>query len=150
MKWEIKPFTQLTTKEFYEITQLRIDVFVVEQNCPYRELDGLDEKAFHVIGRDEEQVVAYSRLFSHGVLCEQASIGRVLVRASKRNKGYGKELLNHSIHYLEEQCGTSSIKIMAQHYLERFYQSFGFITVSGVYDDEGIPHVDMIREVKRK
>lgn len=146
MEWVWKRFDELTLAELYEVIRLRIDVFVVEQECPYHELDGLDEKACHLLGYENGELVAYSRLFSRGIVAEQASIGRVLVKESVRNLGYGQVLLAESIRQMEETLEEKTILIHAQLYLKRFYQSFQFEKVSESYDLDGIPHIDMIRK----
>ncbi|MEC2071569.1 GNAT family N-acetyltransferase [Alkalihalophilus marmarensis] len=149
MEWMLKTFNELTINELYELIQLRIDVFVVEQNCPYKELDNKDQTALHLLGYENGRLIAYSRLFKPGdSYGEEASIGRVIVRRDARSFGYGKELLMQSITRLEQLAEGANIKIQAQEYLHRFYQSFGFQSISEVYDEDGIPHVDMIRSVR--
>ncbi|MFC0469379.1 GNAT family N-acetyltransferase [Halalkalibacter kiskunsagensis] len=149
MNWTVKSFKQLSTEELYEIIRLRIEVFVVEQQCPYQELDEKDQQAFHLLGKENGELKAYSRLFESGVVAEDASIGRVIVKESARGKGYGQVLLSHSIEYLEKRGEEKSILIHAQQYLERFYQSFGFDPISEVYLLDGIDHLDMRRRLTR-
>ncbi|NEU29742.1 GNAT family N-acetyltransferase [bacterium LRH843] len=146
MKWVLKSFEELSISELYEVIRLRIDVFVVEQECPYHELDGLDQKAFHLMGYKDGELVAYSRLFNSGIAASEASIGRVIVKKNTRGEGTGQALLTEAIRQMEETLGEKTIIISAQSYLERFYQSFQFETVSNVYDMDGLPHIDMIRK----
>ncbi|WP_100373599.1 GNAT family N-acetyltransferase [Bacillus sp. FJAT-45037] len=146
MNWIFKRYDQLTTDELYSILQLRVEVFVVEQQCPYMELDAKDQVALHVLGYEHDQLVAYSRLFMPQSHDDNASIGRVIVRKEFRSEGYGKELLETSIFELRRTHPIATIYIQAQHYLLSFYQSFGFKETSDVYDEDGIPHIDMMLE----
>ena len=145
MNWSIKPFTELEKEELYEILKLRVDVFVVEQECPYPELDGKDERAYHLIGREGEQIIAYSRLFLPGDYFEEAAIGRVIVKEDYRNKDIGTEMLKRSIKFLREEKDVKNIKLSAQNHLRSFYGKHGFKPVSEVYLEDGIPHIDMLR-----
>ncbi|GAE26313.1 acyltransferase [Halalkalibacter wakoensis JCM 9140] len=145
MKWTVKTFEQLSIQELYEIMSLRVEVFVVEQECPYQELDGKDQEAYHLLGRKNGELVAYSRLFKRGKAAKDASIGRVIVKESVRKEGIGKALLTESIAYLEKQLQENVIVIHAQLYLQEFYQSFGFKPISDVYLLDGIHHLDMRR-----
>ncbi|KGA96784.1 GNAT family acetyltransferase [Alkalihalobacillus alcalophilus ATCC 27647 = CGMCC 1.3604] len=147
MNWVVKEFNQLTNEELYEIIRLRVNVFIVEQNCPYEELDGADKKALHLFLKDEKgAMLAYSRLFLKGDYFEEASIGRVIVAQKQRSLGYGVQLLNKAISILEEEKEQKSIFIQAQSYLEKFYQSFGFYSVSESYMHDGLLHTDMRKE----
>lgn len=144
LSWKVKTFNQLSIEEFYEIVQLRIEVFVVEQDCPYQELDGKDHVALHLLGYEDGEIQAYSRIFKGGLIAKDASIGRVIVKETARGKGYGQALLAESISYIEKEFPQdTSILIHAQEYLNKFYQSFGFIPVSDVYLLDGINHLDM-------
>ncbi|ARK31543.1 GNAT family N-acetyltransferase [Halalkalibacter krulwichiae] len=145
LNWKVKEFNQLTVDELYELVQLRIEVFVVEQACVYQELDDKDQIAFHLLGYKDGKLQAYSRLFKSGTLYEDASIGRVIVRESERAKGYGQELLEHAISLITNEFHDDSILIHAQEYLTYFYQSFGFQPVSDIYLLDGINHLDMRR-----
>lgn len=138
-------FEDFTIDELYEVIRFRIDVFVVEQSCPYHELDGLDQNAFHLLGYEEGELAAYSRLFSRGIVADEASIGRVIVKESFRGQGYGQRLLSESIRQMEETLKESEIVIHAQLHLQQFYESFRFEKISESYDLDGIPHIDMIR-----
>lgn len=144
MKWVLKTFNELTIEEFHDILQLRINVFVVEQDCPYPELDNLDKKAFHFFGlTDENKVVAYTRIFKPGDYYQQAAIGRVVVHQNHRKDGLGYELMNNSIRQVKDLFDTTEIKIGAQTYLKRFYESLGFRKIGTDYIEDGIPHIYM-------
>ncbi|KMK74728.1 GNAT family N-acetyltransferase [Alkalihalobacillus pseudalcaliphilus] len=144
MEWQLKSFHELSTDELYEIIRLRVNVFVVEQNCPYEEVDGADKVAKHIFIKEQDgSIKAYSRLFEAGAYGKEASIGRVIVAKPYRRDGFGRELLNHAIAYLEKDCLQESIVIQAQTYLLSFYQSFGFEPFSDPYLHDGILHTDM-------
>ncbi len=145
MNWVYKSYDELTKNELHDILKARVDVFVVEQNCPYPEVDGDDPQADHFWLEDENgQLLAYCRLFSPGVKYEEPSIGRILVVKDVRGKGYATELMTRAISILKDQHGENAIKIQAQEYLLDFYGSFGFRGVSESYLEDGIPHVDMV------
>lgn len=149
MKWILKKFKELSIEEFHNILQLRINVFVVEQNCPYPELDGKDFKALHFFAVQEEnpsEIIAYTRLFSPGDYYEHAAIGRVVVHPDFRGHTIGDVLIEKSIQNIEEQFQTSTIKIGAQTYLKNFYEKHGFIKIGNDYMEDGIPHIYMVRD----
>lgn len=141
----IKSFAQLSTKELYDILQLRAEVFVVEQNCVYQDVDGKDEKALHVIGFKKDKIVAYARIFKPGDYFEMASIGRVVVAKNERKFGYGHVIFQHSTEAVREYFNETSIKISAQLYLKKFYESHGFQQVGDGYSEDDIPHISMIK-----
>lgn len=142
---EIKTFKDLNTEELYKILQLRSEVFVVEQDCVYQDVDSKDQKALHVIGFKKDEVVAYTRIFKSGDYFKDASIGRVVVKESERKYGYGKVIMEASIKAVEENLKETKIHISAQEYLIKFYSSLGFKQVGEGYLEDGIPHVGMIR-----
>ncbi|WP_339161907.1 GNAT family N-acetyltransferase [Siminovitchia sp. FSL H7-0308] len=144
MEWKLKTFDELTVDELYSILQARVDVFVVEQECAYRELDGHDRVAFHLYAVDAEKLAGYARILPPGSAYPELSIGRVLIRKEYRRKGLAKELMKRALRFIREQTKVDCVKVQAQEYLLSFYGSFGFQPVSEVYMDEGIPHVDMI------
>ena len=147
MKWTLKTFDQLSIDELHDIIQLRINVFVVEQNCPYPELDGKDGKAYHFFGRnDQGRIVAYTRIFAPGDYYSQPAIGRVVVDSAHRGDGTGHALMLGTIRSTKELFGDLEIKIGAQKYLVTFYEKLGFINTQEEYIEDGIPHVYMIRE----
>lgn len=143
--WVCKPFNELSLLELYAILQLRNEVFVVEQNCVFQDADGKDELSIHLLGWANQQLVAYSRLIEAGVVYEMPSIGRVVNSPSVRNNGVGKLLMEESIKWCNQLFGNTSIKIGAQLYLKHFYESFGFVQVGHIYDEDGIDHIHMIK-----
>lgn len=143
--WEIKPFEALSLPELYSVLQLRSEVFVVEQNCVYQDIDGKDKKALHVIGEFEGETVAYCRLFKSGDYFDQASIGRVIVKENFRDKKWGHDLIKEAVGAIQSHFGESQITISAQLYLKKFYESHGFKQTTEEYLEDGIPHIEMKR-----
>lgn len=143
MDWKTYRFDDFTARELYGVLKLRVDVFVVEQNCPYPELDNLDQQSIHLLYRENGEVLAYARLVPAGVKYELPSIGRVIVRDDARGRGLAKQLLERSIDYIVGEWQAQAIQLQGQVYLQEFYQSFGFQPISDSYDEDGIPHVDM-------
>jgi len=148
MKWTIKSFNELTNNELYELLKLRVDVFVVEQACVYPEIDGHDQNSLHLFSTADGEIMAYARLVPAGEKYEQASIGRVIVAPAKRKLGLGRGLIEKAITTITEAWQVDEIKLQAQSHLENFYGSFGFQATSEVYDDGGVPHVDMLLKVR--
>jgi ElaA protein len=142
------PFSKLSLQQLYSILQARSRVFVLEQTCPYLDADGLDEACLHLFavmhinGKDE--IAAYCRLLPAGVGFVEVSIGRVISLPIARGTGLGKELLKRALELCQVHYPNESIRIGAQYYLEKFYQSFGFVTDSEIYMEDGIPHVEML------
>ena len=144
MKVDIKSFKELTNFELYEILKIRSEIFVVEQNCIYNDPDGKDRDATHMIIREKNEIVGYIRLLKRGVsYIDSPSIGRVLVAKNARGKGIARNLMVVGIDYIIKNWNEKHITIGAQEYLKEFYKSLGFVGISDVYDDEGIPHLDM-------
>lgn len=141
--FKIKPFESLSLVELYSVLQLRSEVFVVEQNCVYQDIDGKDKKALHVIGEFEGETVAYCRLFKSGDYFDQPSIGRVIVKENFRDKKWGHDLIKEAIEAILSQFGESQITISAQLYLKKFYESHDFKQTSEEYLEDGIPHIEM-------
>lgn len=144
-KLEIKPFEALSTAELYSVLQLRSRVFIVEQNCVYHDIDGKDAKALHVIGQYDGETVAYARLFKPGEYFDDASIGRVVIAPEYRDKKWGHELMRVAISGIGTHFGQTKITISAQQYLQRFYESHGFVQTSEMYLEDDIPHIEMKR-----
>lgn len=140
-----KTFKELTTQELYDILQLRSEVFVVEQDCVYQDLDGKDQKALHVIGYKENKIVAYTRIFNPEFYFEEASIGRVVVAENQRQHKYGYDIMRASIDAVKEHYNETTIKISAQCYLKKFYTNLGFNEIDEEYLEDGIPHIAMIK-----
>ena len=148
MNWILKPFGELTPKELYAILQLRNEVFIVEQNCPFQDMDNKDLKAWHLMGMEENKLLAYSRLLAPGISYSETSIGRIVSSTSARKTGMGKELMQESIDQIRNLFKTDTIRIGAQLYLKKFYESFGFIQDSDMYLEDNIPHIIMLRKPK--
>lgn len=147
--WQWDPFDQLDVAVLYAILALRQQVFILEQACIYPDLDGYDQAAYHLTGwRDvggQRVLAAYLRCLAPGAKYAEMSLGRVVTNPLTRGGGIGKELLGVGIAHALRQHPGHAIRIGAQHYLERFYQGFGFETVSAPYDEDGIAHIDMLR-----
>jgi ElaA protein len=144
LNWTLKKFEDLTPFELYKIMQLRNEVFVVEQNCVYQDADNKDLKAHHFMGWDGDTLVAYTRLLPQGVSYTEASIGRVVSSPKYRRTGAGRELMQRSIENTFILFNCNAIKIGAQLYLKKFYESLGFVQSSGEYLEDNIPHIEMI------
>lgn len=142
----IKKFNDLSPLELYEILQLRSEVFVVEQDCVYQDIDGNDQKALHIIGTVENKIIAYTRCFRPGDYFKEASIGRVVVKESQRKFKRGNQIMNNSIKAINDHYKTKIIKISAQCYLNKFYTNLKFKSIGEKYLEDGIPHVAMLRE----
>ncbi|CAM1338899.1 GNAT family N-acetyltransferase [Tenacibaculum aestuarii] len=145
MNITIKTFQELTTSELYELLQLRSEVFVVEQDCVYQDIDGKDLKALHVLGEKEGKIVGYTRLFNSGEYFNTPSIGRVVVKESERKYGYGHDLIKASIKAIVDNYNETTITISAQTYLQKFYESHGFKQIGEGYLEDGIPHIRMVK-----
>ncbi len=146
INWKIKPFNELSLHELYSLLKLRSIVFVVEQNCVYQDIDGKDEKALHLLGEYNNEIVAYARLFKGGDYFENASIGRVVIHPEARDKKFGHEMMQQAISGIESYFKETKITISAQLYLQKFYESHGFLKTSDVYLEDDIEHVEMKRE----
>ena len=144
METVIKKFEELTLDELYEILRARAEIFVVEQTCPYQDLDGVDKEAYHVYLKEDEHIVAYLRVVDKGKRLDEVSIGRVI--SLKRRCGLGSELMKIGLRIAKEKFGAKVIKIGAQAYAKPFYESVGFRQISGEYLEDGIPHIYMIYE----
>lgn len=143
MECVVKTFYQLTLDELYEIYQLRIDVFVVEQQCPCREIDELDRGAVHVFLRDEAGIQAYIRVLKPGAKFETAGLGRII--AKKRGVGLGARIVREGIRAAKEYFNADVLTLEAQVYAKGFYEKLGFVQTSEEFLDVGIPHVRMER-----
>jgi ElaA protein len=143
----IKHFSELTALEFHNLLKLRIDVFVVEQNCPYPEIDGKDLEAYHFIGyNDLNEVVATCRILPKGVSYKEISIGRVATAKNVRQDGFGILMMEVVMKFTENKFGKEPIRISAQKYLVQFYEKFGFVSTGKEYFEDDIPHVEMLKE----
>ena len=144
MELNVKRFSELTTEELYRLLRLRVSVFVVEQNCPYMELDDRDQDALHVWFEDRDGIRAYLRILDAGAVSEYVTIGRVI--AVKRRCGMGSRILSEGIRIAKEALGAEKIYVEAQTYAKSFYEKQGFQQVSAEFFLDGIPHVKMIYE----
>jgi ElaA protein len=155
--WRLARFDDLSPREVHDIFRARIEVFVVEQKCVFQDLDGVDPECWHLLGTVPEfperenrdcprfLLVAYCRLVPPGTKFAEPSIGRVLTTGSARRSGAGRELMRRAVDHATRLWPGRALRIGAQKYLERFYGEFGFVTASEPYDEDGIPHVEMLR-----
>ena len=162
LQWQFARFDDLPIRDWYAASVARVDVFVMEQNCPFQDNDGADFHSWHLLGwqsgdgkrelaaGNERELVAYCRLVDPGVKFTEPSIGRVVTPRAFRGKGYGKVLMTEAISRHDELYPGKPNRIGAQQRLERFYQEFGFETVSPVYMEDGIPHVEMLRPTTKE
>ena len=145
INWKIKPFKELSLNELYSLLKLRSIVFVVEQNCVYQDIDDKDEKALHLFGEYNNEIVAYARLFKSGDYFDNASIGRVVIHPNVRDKKLGHELMQQAIAAIATYFNETKITISAQLYLQKFYESHQFVKTSDVYLEDDIEHIEMKR-----
>ena len=152
--WQFARFDDLPIRDWYAASTARVDVFVMEQNCPFQDNDGADFHAWHLLGwrsaGDTRELAAYCRVVDAGVKFPEPSIGRVVTPRAFRLKGFGKVLMVEAIARHDELYPGKPNRIGAQHRLERFYQGFGFRTVSAVYMEDGIAHVEMLRTITKE
>ena len=146
MEFTAKKFEELTLSELYNLLALRTQIFVVEQQCIYQDIDNKDQKAIHVLGKIDGQLVAYVRIFSPGDYFEKASMGRVAVHGEFRSLGLGKKIVLRAQKAVEEYYNTSSIELSAQTYLKGFYEDLGYEAIGEEYLEDGIPHIKMIKD----
>lgn len=152
LRWRVVPFAELSREELYALLDLRVRVFVVEQTCPYRETDGVDLSAWHLLGErlvaegsgERGELLAYARLLAPGVTFPSAAIGRVVTCPSARGTGLGRALMERALAEVSARW-PGPVEIGAQRYLEAFYASLGFVIEGEPYLEDGIPHVHMIR-----
>ncbi len=145
LHWHWAPFDALSSADWYEISAARESVFIVEQKCPFLDADGADPQCWHLTGKVDAKVAAYSRIVPPGVKYSEASIGRVLTTLPFRRGGYGRALMAEAVARTAALFPRHPIRIGAQRYLEKFYGGFGFETVSEPYDEDGIMHVEMLK-----
>ena len=141
----IQPYTELNLDDFHDIIALRIKIFVIEQDCPYQDLDGNDKLAFHLYFKDEKnQIVAATRILPQNIAYDEVSIGRVVVDKSSRGTGLGHELMEQSMVFVQSQFGAADVRLSAQKHLENYYEKHGFKSTGKEYLEDGIPHVEML------
>jgi len=143
---EVKTFEQLSKHELYELLALRMEIFVVEQECVYQDMDFKDQKALHILGKKGNKLVAYSRVFNAGDYFKKASIGRVLVRSSFREHSYGHTILEASVTAIYSHFKAQQIVLSAQQHLKKFYNAHGFKEFGEGYLEDGIPHIKMLKD----
>ena len=146
--WVLKEFHNLAPAELYSILRLRNEVFIVEQNCPYQDLDNKDLEAWHLMGMEKDKLMAYSRLLAPGISYSESSIGRIVSSPVARKTGMGKKLMQESIEQIRILFQTDTIRIGAQLYLKSFYEFFGFVQDGNIYLEDNIPHIIMLRKPK--
>lgn len=144
VSWRGVAFDALTTAELHELLQLRAEVFVLEQNCLFQDIDGSDAQAMHLMGHLQGALVAYARCFAAGVKFTEASIGRIATRSTMRGRGLGHELVQNSIRLVRTSWGAQPIRIGAQARLKSFYQEHGFEDMGRPYVEDGIDHLEMV------
>jgi len=145
VQWHTKHFDELSATEYHHILAIRTAIFVVEQNCPYQEVDTKDLKSYHVWGIADNKVVAVTRIVERGISYPEISIGRVAVDAAYRGSNVGNDLMNTTLQFIEQKLGKQPIRISGQEHLTSFYKRFNFEQVSGMYLEDDIPHVEMLR-----
>lgn len=145
LNWKLIPYDALTKEQLYELMVLRQLVFVVEQDCPYLDADGKDQKSWHLLGYGNDKLAAYARLVAPGISYAEPSIGRIVSSPEFRGTGLGKELMVVAIAELQRHFGVLPIRISGQLYLRKFYEGFGFETVGEQYLEDNIPHIEMLR-----
>ncbi len=153
IQWQWASYEELSRDDLYSIMMLRQEVFIVEQNCPYQDADGYDRRAWHLMGWQEKgsenQLVAYLRVVFPGEKYAEPSFGRVVTAPATRGEGLGKQLMSEAVSSVGEIYTASGVRISAQQYLVDFYHQFGFEVVSEPYDEDGIPHLEMLLPANR-
>ncbi|TDX46494.1 ElaA protein [Halanaerobium congolense] len=144
MQLKIKKFNELSNLELYKIIEARVNIFVVEQNCPYKECDNKDQNSFHLYYEKDNEIITYLRIIPAGISYPEISIGRVLVKPEYRKKGLAKKMMEKAISFIKENSNSKIIKISAQEYVLSLYQNLGFKIVSDRYLEDNIPHYKMI------
>jgi len=145
MRFLAKSFDELSSDELYDLLRLRAEVFVVEQECPYQDLDGLDREAVHLLGVEEGRVEAYARWYPEG---DHVRLGRIVTSPRVRGRGHGRELVTEALRRIAAEQPGDPVLIHAQAYLEGFYRELGFETRGEPFDEDGIPHVGMVRRTQ--
>jgi ElaA protein len=146
IKPSFKHFSELTADELHDILQLRSEVFVVEQNCVYQDLDGKDKSAIHMVWRDNNQrMIGTCRVLPPGLSYQEVSIGRIVTSSAFRGKGFGHQLMQEVLHFVQIKFEHPNIRISAQSHLEGFYQVHGFESTGKEYLEDGIPHKEMVK-----
>ena len=143
IEWVKKKWSDISLEELYSVLRLRSEVFVVEQDCVYQDIDNKDQIAIHLLGYINKELIAYSRLFNEGDYFKETSFGRAIIKKEKRGQGYGDELVKESLKTIKNYYGNKKVKISAQAHLKSFYSKHAFIAKGKEYLEDGIPHVSM-------
>ena len=143
IEWVKKKWSEISLEELYSVLRLRSEVFVVEQDCVYQDIDNKDKIAIHLLGYINKELIAYSRLFNEGDYFKETSFGRAIIKKEKRGQGYGDELVKESLKTIKNYYGNKKVKISAQAHLKSFYSKHAFIAKGKEYLEDGIPHVSM-------
>ena len=143
INWVVRSWPELSLMELYSVLRLRSEVFVVEQDCVYQDIDNKDQKAIHLLGYKKEELIAYSRIFNEGDYFKATSFGRAIIKKEKRGLGYGDELVKESLRIIKSKYGNKKVKISAQAHLKNFYAKHTFIAKGEEYLEDGIPHISM-------
>ena len=150
MKFEhqVKSFQELSLEEFHDIIALRIQIFIIEQNCPYQEVDGKDKLAHHLFFKNEiDEIIAVTRILPQGISYEEVAIGRVVVHEDYRGTGLGNQLMADSMNFVRDKYGEVPVRLSAQKHLENYYGNHGFKSTGKEYLEDGIPHVEMLYNI---
>ena len=150
MKFEhqVKSFQELSLEEFHDIIALRIQIFIIEQNCPYQEVDGKDKLAHHLFFKNEmDEIIAVTRILPQGISYEEVAIGRVVVHEEYRGTGLGNQLMAESMNFVRDKYGDVPVRLSAQKHLENYYGNHGFKSTGKEYLEDGIPHVEMLYNI---
>lgn len=150
MKFEhqVKSFQELSLEEFHDIVALRIQIFIIEQNCPYQEVDGKDKLAHHLFFKNEtDEIIAVTRILPQGISYEEVAIGRVVVHEDYRGTGLGSQLMSDSMNFVRDKYGEVPVRLSAQKHLENYYGNHGFKSTGKEYLEDGIPHVEMLYNI---
>ena len=146
MQTEILHFSELSLNTFHDLIALRVAVFVVEQNCPYQELDGKDKDAFHLIVWEKDKIIGTARILNPGVAYHEPAIGRVVSALSHRESGVGHVIMREAMSFIEKHFGNKAARLSAQTHLVKFYEQHGFISTGKNYLEDNIPHTEMVFE----
>lgn len=146
MEWKLKKFDELTTEELYGILKLRVEIFVVEQDCAYQDLDDKDQCTYHLFLEDEDEIIAVLRILPENVAFEDMAIGRIVVRKSHRGQGIARAMMKMAMDFIVKDLGKRRIRLSGQAYLVDFYNGLGFKRVSDEYLEDGIPHFEFLFE----
>ena len=144
MKYEIKEFNNLNIEELYQILKVRCEVFIVEQECPYQDIDEKDKKSYHLMVKNNNEIIGYLRIIEKNVSYDEISIGRVLVKKEYRKNKVAQNMMKEAILFIEKELGEETIRISAQKYLINFYKNLGFKETSEEYLEDDIPHIEMM------